>query len=104
MTHCTFQVVENSTKYFPHFEVKSTFSQALLPQKKIIFERSVYNFELCTEDDSYSWKFCQAQFQLVISVQVQLSTETGLINTVRPPHPSTPQELEIFGVRRTLEF
>ena len=41
--------------------------------------------ELCT-----AHPFCQAQFQLASSVQVQLGTEISLIITVRPTNPPHP--------------
>ena len=47
-------------------------------------------------------EYSQAQFKLASSVPVQLGTETGLIITVRPTHPTpdkyiaSSQEAEIW--------
>ena len=50
-----------------------------------------------------NFMYCQAQFKSS-SVPVQLGTETGLIITVRPTHPTHPPRTSILQVPRKLKF
>ena len=78
------------------FSLNHNYLENLYRDNAISFIRHYKNYftRISTEQHFSGTFFCsQAQFKLASSLPVQLGTETGLIITVRPTHPTHPGQV-----------